>query len=68
MEKLLNTDMLCMVAYEIINIDQEYVTCKWSVQGKKKIVSTYELKLKHKDGKLVIDEETFNINTAKKIE
>ena len=57
-----------MVAYEIINIDQEYVTCKWSVQGKKKIVSTYELKLKHKDGKLVIDEETFNINTAKKIE
>ena len=57
-----------MVAYEIINMDKEHVTCKWSVQGKKNGISTYELTLKHKQGRLVIDAESFNITTAKKIE
>lgn len=57
-----------MVAYEIIDANRETITCKWSVQGKKKVISTYELTLKHKNGKLVIDAESFNVNLVKKTE
>lgn len=57
-----------MVAYEIIDANLETITCKWSVQGKKKVISTYELTLKHKNGKLVIDAESFNVNLVKKTE
>ena len=57
-----------MVAYEIIDANGETITCKWSVQGKKKVISTYELTLKHKNGKLVIDAESFNVNLVKKTE
>ena len=57
-----------MVAYEIIDANRETITCRWSVQGKKKVISTYELTLKHKNGKLVIDAESFNVNLVKKTE
>lgn len=57
-----------MVDYEIIDANRETITCKWSVQGKKKVISTYELTLKHKNGKLVIDAESFNVNLVKKTE
>ena len=57
-----------VVGCKIVNVTADSAVCHWSVQGKKKVISTYELTLKIYKGRLVIDAETFNINTAKKIE
>ncbi|MBQ7311647.1 MAG: hypothetical protein IJW88_09000 [Alistipes sp.] len=56
-----------LVAYEIIERTPTTITCKWSVKGKKKVITTYELVIKHQRGKLILDSQTFNINTAKVI-
>lgn len=57
-----------VVGCKIVSVTADSAVCHWSVQGKKKVISTYELTLKIYKGRLVIDAETFNINTAKKIE
>lgn len=57
-----------MVGYEILNVTNDSVTCRWSVRGKKKVVTTYELTLKHDRYKLIVNAENFNIANAKVVD
>ena len=55
-----------IVGCEIVDIDNEYITCKMTKQGKKKALISYEIALAYKDGKLNV--ESFDFSKAKILE
>ena len=55
-----------IVGCEIVDIDNEYITCKMTKQGKKKALISYEIALAYKDGKINV--ESFDFSKAKILE